>query len=187
MPANIKPRLGIDWRRTKRETIGIIALSAILLAGYVWFLDRQEARAAQYFQDLRSTAPDQYLNEVRQVSGFDFFLSEYADLKGYGTDQSAAPDFMLGRWSLSFQKKRVSDTYRAAECVDVLLIENGRVTYPGQTEPTKATYRLADNHLFIGHGSGTALVTLIGSGIHLHHIELVQPGSDGPAYGYPCR
>jgi len=188
MPATPKKPLGIHWRRTKRETVGIISLSVVLLGGYIWFLDRQETRAAQYFQDLRVAAPDRYLNEIRRISGFEFYLSEYGDLKGFGAYQARVPDFMIGRWSLADQPKRVSDTYRVADCVNPLIFENGRVTYPTQTDPVAATFRLERNQLFVRHPTGeTTRVTLVGTGIHLHHIELDLPASDARVFGYACN
>ncbi len=98
----------IEWRRVKRETMGILIFGIILLAGYIWFLNHQQSRAEQYFANLKKTAPQQYLNEVKGVAGYDFYLKEYRRINGYDRLKSKAPDFLLGRWSIVTSRYPVS-------------------------------------------------------------------------------
>jgi len=189
MPTPARPNFKVNWRRTKGETVGIILLGVLMLAGYIWFLNHQEARAEKYFQALRRSAPDTYLNEIRQVSGFEFYLTEYAALKGFDKYRSLVPDFMIGRWSLVDAPKRVSDSYEAVACPTSLLFENGRVTFPSdQPRSQPAQFRLDRKFLDVKQTDGTVIaVRLVSSGVHLHHIELTLSGGDAVVYGYTCK
>jgi len=178
---NLKTRRG--------EMLGIIVLILILLVGYVVFLNHEEKRVERYFISLRASAPDQYLDELKQVSGFEDFLGEYATLKGFDKYQSNAPTFLLGRWSLDKNPKRVSDSYESIVCANPMLIENGRLTFPDSPAPiTGVKFRLRGDNLDIKLPSGKVrTIRIVASGVFLHHLELMTPGSDIQQYGYTCK
>jgi hypothetical protein len=179
----------IEWRRIKRETMGILVFGIVLLAGYIWFLNHQQIRAEEYFENLKKTAPQQYLNEIKGVAGYDVFLREYRRINKYDSFKSKAPDFMLGRWSVVSTEKRVSSAYTAPNCLNPLLIENGRITLPNTPAPINgARYKLVGNDLIVSLPSNKQIeIALVSAGILLHHLELNLPDQPQTSFGYSCR
>ncbi len=173
----------------QKEVLGLFALAIVALFFYVWFLNHQESRAEKYFADMRTSNPVKYLNEVKQVSGFEDFLREYARIKGYDTFKPKTPEFLLGRWSITPVAKRVSDSYESISCMNPLLIENGRITYPGENHPrTGLTFRLNGPLLTVRQpGQPEEIIRIVSSGVFLHHLELVLPGETKTSYGYRCK
>ncbi|NOX39225.1 MAG: hypothetical protein GXP05_01540 [Alphaproteobacteria bacterium] len=179
----------IEWRRIKRETMGILIFGIILLAGYIWFLNHQQNRAERYFANLKMSAPQQYLNEIKGVAGYNFYLREYRRINGYDRLKSKAPDFLLGRWSIASTAKRVSASYTTPECLNPLLIENGRITLPNTAGPINGvSYKLVANDLVVALPDSKKLeIGLVSTGILLHHLELKFPGQLKTSFGYSCR
>jgi len=171
------------------EVLALIAFSIVALGFYVWFLNHQEARAERYFTHLRVSNPAKYLNEVKQVSGYKDFLSAYPQIKGYTQFKPETPEFLLGRWSITPTAKRVSDSYESVNCVNPLLIENGRITYPGDKQAREnVAFRLVGPTVILRRpGQPEKSIKVVASGVLLHHLEMVLPGDNKISYGYRCK
>jgi hypothetical protein len=167
-------------------------LSAVILvvfAAYLVFLTYAERQAEAHHAALRATAPDRYLEETRQALGYDHFLQEFRELKGYDAWHETVPSFLLGRWALFDEAKRVSDLYFPASCLDAVAIEDGRIKLLGENAASHAAeYRLDGNTVTARLADGRELpIRLVAYGVRLHHIELTPPGYEKAVYGYLCK
>jgi len=183
-----KSNRAFSGRRLRNIGLGIL-LSLVIIAGYGWFLTTQEVRVRSYLAELRTNDPNAYLVRIKQIGGFEEFLDEYRVIEGFQQPRSAAPSFLLGRWSLTDTAKRVSDKYTVDNCVSPLLVENGRITLPGdRAARSPVTYELRGNLLNVMLPDGKTMpIRLISFGVNLHHLELVLPGSDKTFFGYACK
>ncbi|MDQ7080142.1 MAG: hypothetical protein Q9M41_05675, partial [Paracoccaceae bacterium] len=183
-----KSSRAVSGRRLRNIGLGIL-LSLVIIAGYGWFLTTQEVRVRSYLADLRKNDPNAYLVRIKQIAGFNEFLDEYRVIEGFQQPRSAAPSFLLGRWSLTDTAKRVSDKYTVDNCVNPLLVENGRITLPGDSAArTPVTYELRNQKVTVMLPDGKTMpIRLISFGVNLHHLELVLPGSDKTFFGYACK
>jgi len=178
----------VSGRRLVNIGLGVL-VSLLLVTGYAWFLTSQEVRVRSYLADLRKNDPNAYLVRIKQIAGFEEFLDEYRVIEGFQQPRSAAPTFLIGRWSLTDTAKRVSDKYTVDNCINPLLVENGRITLPGDTAArTPVTYELRDRQVAVTLPDGKTMpIRLISFGVNLHHLELVLPGSDKTFFGYACK
>lgn len=175
-------------RRRKWTAFGI-AVTVLAFAAYVVFLSYANRSAKAHYAQLRDTHPDLYLSEIRKALGFDHFLSEFRTMKGYDKVRETVPPFLLGRWALFAEPKRVSDLYYPATCLNSIEIEDGKVRMLGAHAATRpATYRLDGDVVTAALGDGEAMkIRLVAYGAHLHHIELQPPGYGRTEYGYLCK
>jgi len=175
-------------RRSRKGVLLAIGL-VVFFAGYTWFLDYQEAQVRQRLGELRGSNPDRYLNQIRTVVPFDKYLAEYSKLKGYAEYRESVPPFLLGRWALFPEAKRVGDSYLADECIDTIAFEDARVKMSGAVASTHAAkYRLDGSDVIVQLQDGTDVaVRLVSYGERLHHVELDPPGYDGRRFGYLCK
>lgn len=177
--------------RGRRARTGMLMAAGLVafFAVYTWFLGYQEARVKEIFAGLRTSNPDLYLTELSKVVGFDRYLREYRSLKGYDRFRSDVPPFLLGRWALFPEAKRVSDFYFADNCINSIIFEDGFVKTSGEVTAIHAVdYRLDGNTVTLQlHDGANVPVTLVSYGVRLHHVELTLPGFPGTRYGYLCK
>jgi hypothetical protein len=69
------------------------ALSAVAI--YLLVLRQLDHRAAAYLEGLRETDPTTYLTDLREVRGYDAFLTEYARLEGFDEFRPQPPGFLM--------------------------------------------------------------------------------------------
>lgn len=164
---------------------GLIAF----FAAYAWFLGYQEQRVRASFAELRNSNPELYLNEIGKVVGFERYLAEFRVLKGYQVHREDVPSFLLGRWALFPDPKRVSDVYFAETCIDSIAFEDRLVRISRETTTLhEARYRLQGSTVSVRIADfGEMPVELVSYGVRLHHIELTPPGASGRRYGYLCK
>ncbi len=175
-------------RRALRRRLPEIVLGALALAGYVFYLNQQDARVQAHFEKTRREAPQRYLDELRVVRGFNAYLEAYAEIRGADRFGDRAPEFLLGRWAVFDRPLRVDDRFSTTSCRNAILIENGRLTLPGATDAMPAEYRLSGNRVFIrtGDGQDGIVIRLIASGIYLHRLEFDRSDGRGVGYAYRC-
>lgn len=183
-----RTRLPGRWLR-RGETLALLVLGVVALVLYVLFLNGQETRAARYMERLREADPGRYLVELKKVRGFDAYLTEYQRLFAFDSWRGEVPEFLLGRWSVSATEKRVSDAYLAADCIAPLILESGRLTLPGASVPlTPVQYRILGHRVEARLPDGAVLaMTLVASGVYLHHLELTLPGRSDRVFAYRCK
>lgn len=175
-------------RKRLKKRLPELIIGLVALAIYVVYLSQQDARVRDRFAQTREESPQTYLEEVRIVRGFDAYLRAYTQLRGSDRFTEAAPDFLLGRWAMFDAPLRVDDRFSASSCRNTLLIENGRVTPPGAAAPLPAKYWLKGNDLMVMLADGERFsVKVIGSGVHLHHLEVASGLAGGHRYAYRCE
>ncbi len=175
-------------RRWPRARIAGTLVAVVCIAAYASFLGYEEQRVRAHFAELRATDPERYLAEFRRVAGFTPFLAEFRDLEGYDRFRSEVPAFLLGRWALFTEPKRVGDLYAADICTEAVSLETGVMRVSGPHPGTyPARYRLDGDRAVLRVGDREVPVRLVSYGLFLHHIELVPPGYDRIRYGYLCR
>lgn len=188
--------LRADWKRLRgfvrrpgRGTLMLAGGLIVFFAAYGWFLDYQENRVKTYFSDLRNSDPELYLNEVSKVVGFERYLEQYRAIKGYDIYRGDVPSFLLGRWALFDQPKRVSDAYFADTCVDSIAFEDGLIKISnGRIRRRAASYELNNDTVLVKLDNKSVMkVKLVSYGVRLHHIELTPPGAHRLRYGYLCK
>lgn len=183
-------RSGIRGLRRKmlRRRLPEIVLGALALAGYVFYLNQQDARVQAHFEKTRREAPQTYLDELRVVRGFNAYLEAYAEIHGTDRFGDRAPEFLLGRWAVFDRPLRVDDRFSTTSCRNAVLVENGRLTLPDATGAVPAEYRLFGNRVFIRtrDRQDEIIIRLIASGIYLHHLEFDRGDGRGIGYAYRC-
>jgi len=181
--------------RRKRLIAMVIAVSVLFVGGYVMLLNHEERVMESYYQELRKSNPELYLSKIMQARGFKTFLKEYLVLHDYAHPTTIPPSFLVGRWALFDEAKRVSDSFVPDTCVSGLEVEDGHIKLfgvPGADANIEtdfgATYTMAGDRVtaHLG-GDRTATIDVIGYGSRLHHIELHLPGNKPVRYGYMCR
>lgn len=166
-----------------------ILVSVALLAGYVALLNHEERAMEAYYSNLRQADTDLYLSKTMQARGFRVFLKEYLAIYNYTQPKAEVPPFLVGRWALFDEEKRVSDNFIPDLCLSGVELGDGRmkffgadtVSYPARFSMagTTVTAHLAD--------AGRATIDVVGYGSHLNHIVVKGPDSSQPRYGYMCR
>lgn len=175
-------------RRGPRGRIAGALIAVVCITAYASFLDYEEQRVRAYFATLRANDPERYLAEFRRVAGFAAFLAEFRDVEGYGRFRPEVPAFLLGRWALFAEPKRVGDLYAADICTEAISLETGVMRVSGPRPGTyPVRYRLDGDRAVLQIKGGEVPVRLVSYGLFLHHIELVPPGYDSLRYGYLCR
>ncbi len=181
-------RLPLAFRNSPRR-IWILVIAAVLLGGYLLLLNHEEQVMEDYYDTLRRENVELYLMKVRQAHGFRTFLKEYLTIHDYGTPKVEVPPFMVGRWALFAEEKRVSDAFLPESCLNSLEIEDGQVKRLGETTTRyPAAYTMSGSTLTAHLDTDeTMAIKAVGYGSHLHHIEVTLPGENAPRYGYMCR
>lgn len=174
-------------RISRAEWIAAIAtLSAIAI--YLLVLRQLDDRAASYLDDLRRNDPATYLTDLREVHGYDAFLSEYAVLEGFDEYRPQPPGFLVGRWTTRSDMLRLTHGQAPTSCTDPATFEFGRfVGDRAETAPMPVEYRLSGNTVEMRTADDRIIpIRLVAYGARLDHLEFVPPGKDLPVYAYLC-
>ncbi|MGO4915540.1 hypothetical protein [Pseudogemmobacter sp. W21_MBD1_M6] len=173
----------------RRDTIKILLAASVFGAVYFLFLSLQNDRAQSYFEDLRRTNPDLYLDNLRKSDGFAEYVDTFRLLEGYYTDKIAAPPFLVGRWTMKPAPQRIASGTVFADCKDPIVFEQGLVEFArdGIKTQHQVTYRIIGQKVFLnGEDINHLAVTMVSYGAAIDHLELVPPGRDQTHYAYPC-
>ena len=180
--------------RNPRSSGLFILLGVALLVGYVFLLEHEERTMDAYYSDLRDSNPARYLTEIRQAHGFQVYLDEYLALNDYKTPTTDVPPFLIGRWSLFEEEKRVGDDFIPSSCLLSLEIEDERLKLLSEDKTVFPVAYTMDGDIATAHRPDGApvLIQVVAYGSHVHHIEVqnlpgVPASADGPLYGYLCR
>ena len=178
-------RLARSFRINAWVAVGLLVAFGI----YVLALTQIQHTTEQTYVELRNTDPDLYLAKIRQAEGFRVYLRQFTALKGYGTPQTEAPPFLIGRWVLYDQPMRVDDAYVPPMCLDDIVIQDGdirtgrphRANYP-------VRYLVQDSKVVaVRENAAPIVIVPVGYGTHVNHIEVKLPRSDNTRYGYQCK
>jgi hypothetical protein len=175
-------------RRSRQFRFNVAAALAALAFFCVYFvvLMHEERQAEQTYGELREKDPDTYLEKIRQVRGFQIYLREFRTLKRYDQSRVEAPPFLIGRWALFAEQKRVGDAYVPPSCMHNITIQDGHLRIDGRDYPVH--YVMQDLAVVARRTDGPPFVIApIGYGAHLHHIEVTVPDHKGVRYGYLCK
>ena len=168
----------------------LIAVAAIVVVvGYIMLLSHEENVMRKYYDDLRSTNANLYLSKILKARGFDKYLEEYLEIHDYEKPIEEAPLFLVGRWALFDEKKRVGDDFVPDTCVPSVEIEDGNLKFIDNDKNRYAARYTMKGSVVTAHLEGRHDVTVevVGYGSHLHHIELQDKGTGETRYGYMCR
>jgi len=174
--------------------VTILGLAAFVVV-YIVILNHEERVMEDYYKDLRETDPALYLSEIRQARGFDYFLTEYLRMNDYETPKAEVPPFLMGRWALFGEEKRVGDDFMPESCLNSLEIEDARLKLleDGEERLFPVRYTMDGNrasaHLEQGQAAHIAVVAY---GSHVHHVEVdgLPVAGQNPSttwYGYLCH
>lgn len=175
--------------RTLSRTNTLLLSGGIVVAliAYAVFLVDQQNRAEARLEHLRVTDRTGYLEQIRKLDGFDAYLAEFAKHQNFDTEQTVAPAFMIGRWSLRDEPERISAMVRL-ECHDPITFEYGRLEIPDDDIRVRATYTINGDTLVVSPATRDAFrVKLVSYGSRIDHLELTPPGRDKVFYAYPCE
>jgi len=175
-------------RKSRQFRFNVTAALAALAFFCVYFilLMHEERRVERAYAELRKSDPDIYLEKIRQVRGFKNFLQEFRALKGFDQARSEAPPFLIGRWALFDEQKRVGDAYVPPSCIQNITIQDGQIAVGGTRYAVK--YVMQGVATVAQRTDGlTVVIEPVGYGAHLHHIEVTMPGVTGVRYGYLCK
>lgn len=181
-------RLARNSRRLRINTWVAIGLLAAFGA-YVLALTQMQHTTERTYAELRNSDPDLYLATIRRTEGFRVYLREFTALKGYQTPQVEAPPFLIGRWALHNQPMRVDDAYVPPVCLDDVVIQDGNIrTGRPKSASYLVRYQVKDAKVLALRDSAPPIViTPVGYGVHVNHIEITLPGSQKIRYGYVCK
>jgi hypothetical protein len=175
--------------RRFRFNAGLSYAILVLFVAYILALTQLQRSTEATYADLRKSDPNRYLSEIRQAEGFRVYLREFRDLKGYAAPQRLAPPFLIGRWAMVDQPLRADDSYVPSSCLDDVIIEDGHIRSGGE-HPTDYDVNYVINGagiLALRPKGAPIIITPVGYGVHVNHIELIMPGSSMPRYGYLCK
>ena len=175
--------------RRFRFNAGLGLLFLVLFVGYVLALTQLQRSTEQSYAKLRGSDPDRYLSEIRLAEGFRVYLQKFGELKGYETPQRLAPPFLIGRWVLHDKPLRVDDSYVPPSCLNDVVIQDNQIR-TGRPKP--ATYDVryqidGKRVLAMREGQAPIVITPVGYGVHINHIEITLPDDESPQYGYMCK
>ena len=188
MIANPMPHLPFITRRNRLILITIPFITVLLIA-YVALLNQEERATAEHYAELRNSDVQQYLVRVKQLQGFKAYLREYLEVYDYTKPNEVAPGFVVGRWALYDEEKRVSESFLPEVCNPSIQVEDGHIKVSEKPDLSGPTNYTISGQTLKAHlaGGATIAVDMISFGVHLHHIEVKLPGSDKVRYGYMCR
>lgn len=168
----------------------IVALITIALGiAYVFLLRFEDREAVTDLALIQQKDPVHYLESVRQHKGFAAYLEAVTEKYGFDTYQNNVPNFLIGRWALFDQPKRVGYQFVAEDCSNFVAIEDGEIKVVGNSPAQYAAkYRISGSAVEALLADGKVVpIELVSFGMDLHHIVLTLPGRTAPQYGYLCK
>tara|TARA_B100000378_G_scaffold116565_2_gene93440 strand:+ start:3926 stop:4537 length:612 start_codon:yes stop_codon:yes gene_type:complete len=162
------------------------ALSAVAI--YLLVLRQLDHRAAAYLEGLRETDPTTYLTDLREVRGYDAFLTEYARLEGFDEFRPQPPGFLIGRWTMRDDMLRLTRGQAPKSCTDPATFEYGLfISARAEIVSLPVAYRLSGSTVEMRMaGDRTLPIRLIAYGARLDHLEFTPPGETRPVHAYLC-
>ncbi|WP_323785865.1 hypothetical protein [Thalassovita sp.] len=170
----------------RRSTLIFLACGFAFSILYLLFLEFQNRRAEEYLDTLRTSDPDGYLDQIRQIEGFSPFVREFSKLKNFENFNPTTPSFLIGRWTLRDKETRAG-LGTLMKCTDAITFEHGRIGMARDGISLLAEFRLNGDWLeILPQDSALLKVHMISFGAAINHLELVPPGRDKLHYAYPC-
>jgi hypothetical protein len=172
---------------SRREWTSAITI-AVAIVSYFIVLEVLDRRAATYFNEVRATDPDLYLDQLRAGQGFDAFLPEYASLKGFDTSVAKTPAFLMGRWSMRDAPLRLNPGERPRFCTDPIVFDYGIVIIDDATgEPIHVGYRITGGMVEVSTATGQSFeIDPVSYGSTIDYLKFVPPNRTAPVYAYLC-
>ena len=180
----------LTTRTSKNRTALLVAVGLVLFyLGYFALLQRAENQASADYAQLRQGDAAHYLEEVEALRGFDAYFDEFAKMHDYSTPRDDVPPFLVGRWAMFDAPKQVQDSYIPEDCVNSLMIEDGRVkTFGDKAAQYDVQYSIAGDKVIAATQAGEQLkIDPVAYSSHIHHLVVNMPGTDGPVYAYLCK
>lgn len=179
-----------QWRMNRPTRVELLGYGAILAAAVAYFavLHMLDGRAETYFRDLRKSDPSLYLTQIRESRSFPAYLDEYRTMRGYDQFRTAAPDFLVGRWTMRPGPLRLTPGTAPLLCSDPVTFNYGILLMAGEDDVAfGVTYAIEGETVVLNAQQlGTITVDLVSYGARLDHIEFQPPGQDRTVYAYNC-
>ncbi len=178
------------WHRYRPSRVELFSYGAILGAIAVYFaaLHYLDGRAERYFETLREEDPGLYLTQLRENRSFDAYLAEYRIMQGYDDFRPAAPDFLVGRWTMREDQIRLTPGMVPGECSDPVTFDYGiLLMLDGSNVALRVNYQIEGQTVLLDSpGIDVFPVDLVSYGARLDHIEFQPPGRSERVYAYNC-
>lgn len=184
------PRLTLPRIRplSRKEWISASIVGGLVLA-YVIALQVLDSRAETYFRETRSSDPELYLEQLRDLHGFKAFLPEYTALEGFENYSARAPEFLIGRWTMRDAPIRQTAGVYPEQCSDHITFDYGAILMiEPEGAPLRVVYKIKDGAV-VAHSAGNEdlVITPVSFGSLVDHLEFTPPGRDEMIYAYICR
>lgn len=159
-----------------RIILSVLALAVVVTAFLGVARWRQQSRQADLV-DLRASAPQAWLDEMRWREGFPHYLEAVRDLKHFEAWHEDAPLFLIGRWA---EEPADAPDLRASledHCRTGYVFEDARLRRFGEGAFTRpARYRIDDQgRILIDTGAHQWRLRPDPNGPALRHLRLTAP------------
>ncbi|WP_071675090.1 hypothetical protein [Nioella nitratireducens] len=179
-----------QWHRYRPSRVELLSYGAIAIAIGVYFtvLNVLDGRAEAYFETLREEDPALYLSQLRESRSFAAYVDEYRVMQDYDTFHPAAPDFLVGRWTMREEPLRLTPGTVPSTCSDPVTFDYGiLLMLDGSDLALRVNYAIEEQRVLLNApGIDVFPVDLISYGARLDHIEFQPPGRANRVYAYIC-
>ncbi|MEJ2022106.1 MAG: hypothetical protein P8X43_08735 [Maritimibacter sp.] len=174
-------------RLSRKEWISASLVGGFMLVYFIGLsvLDKQ---AETYFRETRDTNPELYLEQLRDLHGFNAFLPEYAVLNKFDNFTPRTPEFLIGRWTMRDAPIRQVTGAYPEQCPDQITVDYGTIlTVEPERDTLPVSYKIEDGLVNVNPARGEPFtIETISFGAQVDHIEFVPPGRDTVVYAYFC-
>ena len=178
------------WQNFRPNRIEVLSIGGALIAIplYLAVLHNLDGRAETYFSNLRETDAELYLTQLRESRGFAAYVDEYREIRGYDEVRTAAPSFLVGRWTMRPEPLRLTPGTPPGRCVDPITFDYGIVLLAQGAEGAfDAGYRIEGQSVRIeSPDQRNFSVDLVSYGARLDHLEFHLPGREDAVFAYSC-
>jgi hypothetical protein len=172
---------------SRKEWISTSIVGGLILCYFIG-LKIFDNRAETYFRETRTSNPELYLEQLRDLHGFNAYLPEYAVIKKFEVETPRTPEFITGRWTMRDAPMRLTAGTYPEQCSNQITFDYGIILMvePGATT-MRVTYRIADGKVIAHTPTGSIFaITPVSFGAQVDHIEFVPPGRINKVYAYFC-
>ncbi len=172
---------------SRKEWISASVVGGLILCYFI-ALKILDNRAETYFRDTRTSNPELYLEQLRDLHGFKAFLPEYAVINKFEDPTSRTPEFLTGRWTMREAPMRLTTGSYPDQCSNQITFDYGIILMvePGATT-MRVTYRVNDGKVIVHTPTGAEFaISPVSFGAQVDHLEFVPPGRIDTVYAYFC-